>query len=65
MDFLKHSKCLSADSAPSCSDAQFRCGDGECRNLHERCDGVDNCKDKSDEVAAMCDKGKASSDFSA
>lgn len=39
----------------TCSDVQFRCGDGECRGHGDKCDGRDQCKDKSDEAAALCD----------
>lgn len=43
----------------TCTDAQacfFRCGSGECINQAQRCDGIKNCVDKSDE--AGCDDYK-------
>ena len=35
----------------TCKNGQFSCDDGECINIVDRCDGVTNCKDFSDERA--------------
>ena len=33
----------------SCEDSEFTCGDGTCVELSEKCDGVPDCGDDSDE----------------
>lgn len=33
-----------------CMHTEFQCGSGECVNLSERCDRVNNCPDGSDEM---------------
>ena len=37
-------------SLSACKDTQFTCGDGLCIDIDERCNGVTNCKDKTDEL---------------
>lgn len=37
---------------------EFECGNGDCVNYNLTCDGVPNCKDKSDEKQSYCGKGK-------
>ena len=38
-------------SLTACQETQFTCGDGLCIELEERCNGVPDCKDKTDEVS--------------
>ncbi|KAK3910983.1 Low-density lipoprotein receptor-related protein 2 [Frankliniella fusca] len=46
--------CLPA--LASCPEGQFKCKDGSCTNsLYDKCDGVRNCRDGSDESVALCD----------
>ena len=40
----------------SCSDEEFNCDDGSCISLAQKCDGVSNCHDSSDEF--QCSKLK-------
>ena len=37
-------------SLTACTDSQFTCGDGLCIGLGERCNGVPDCKDETDEL---------------
>ena len=37
-------------SLSACLDTQFTCGDGLCIEIDERCDGVTDCKDMTDEI---------------
>ena len=37
-------------SLSACLDTQFTCGDGLCIDIDERCDGVTDCKDMTDEI---------------
>ena len=37
-------------SLTSCNDDQFTCNNGLCINLTQRCDGIVDCKDDSDEI---------------
>ena len=41
---------MSDEEGCGCSSGQFRCGDGSCIFLSERCDGLMNCRDLSDEM---------------
>ncbi len=37
-------------SFTSCNETEFSCSDGKCIPLHQRCDGITHCGDRSDEV---------------
>ena len=37
-------------SLSACKDSEFTCGDGLCIDIDGRCNGVINCKDKTDEM---------------
>ena len=37
-------------SLSACADSEFTCGDGLCIDMDGRCNGVVNCKDKTDEM---------------
>ncbi|XP_050052982.1 basement membrane-specific heparan sulfate proteoglycan core protein-like isoform X1 [Aphis gossypii] len=36
--------------ATMCFNNEFRCHDGSCVNIHYHCDGINDCKDQSDEL---------------
>jgi len=36
--------------ATVCFTNEFRCHDGSCVSIHYRCDGINDCKDQSDEL---------------
>jgi len=36
--------------ATVCFNNEFRCHDGSCVNIHYHCDGINDCKDQSDEL---------------
>uniref|UniRef100_A0A8D2ZZH8 EGF-like domain-containing protein n=1 Tax=Scophthalmus maximus TaxID=52904 RepID=A0A8D2ZZH8_SCOMX len=51
---LDNNRCVSENS--SCNiHTQFECGNGECINYQQTCDGIAHCKDKSDEKMQYCD----------
>ncbi|GLV43960.1 modular serine protease [Carabus blaptoides fortunei] len=39
---------------PSCGNNRFTCNDGNCIALYQLCDGVVDCRDRSDEILATC-----------
>ena len=41
---------LPFSAIPPCNASMFRCRDGACIDLHQRCDTVDDCGDMSDEL---------------
>lgn len=47
--------CLLAECA---GEDDFRCDNGQCVDQWERCDGVPNCNDGSDESKDACEQGK-------
>lgn len=54
---------INSSSSPSAAEnsscnihTQFECGNGECINYQQTCDGIAHCKDKSDEKMQYCGK---------
>ena len=48
-DKCKKGKHMVSISLTTCKDSSFTCDDGLCIDLPKRCNGVTDCKDKSDE----------------
>jgi len=40
----------------ACPEGQWQCSDGICLNPEDRCNGVAQCADNSDEDPALCDQ---------
>jgi hypothetical protein len=38
----------------TCSDTEFRCGNGRCIPMHWQCDNEKDCSDGDDEVPSIC-----------
>lgn len=48
---LHHDYCnCSLEGRVECRSTEYLCSDGQCINLDWRCDGDDDCEDKSDET---------------
>lgn len=42
--------CSVADQIRKCPESEWECGDGKCLHFIKRCDGLNDCSDKSDEI---------------
>ncbi|XP_021930758.1 low-density lipoprotein receptor-like isoform X2 [Zootermopsis nevadensis] len=45
---------LARDVSRTCSDSEFRCGNGRCIPIHWQCDNEKDCSDGDDEVPSVC-----------
>uniref|UniRef100_A0A673K1S7 Low-density lipoprotein receptor-related protein 1B-like n=1 Tax=Sinocyclocheilus rhinocerous TaxID=307959 RepID=A0A673K1S7_9TELE len=51
---LDDNRCVSMNS--SCNiNSEFQCGNGECIDFQLTCDGIEHCKDRSDEKIQYCE----------
>ncbi|XP_051787046.1 low-density lipoprotein receptor-related protein 1B [Erpetoichthys calabaricus] len=59
---LEDNRCVAKNS--SCNIyTEFQCGNGECINYQLTCDGIPQCKDKSDEKMQYCDNRECRKGF--